>query len=99
MHDSDTLHVAVMNGRVDILHRLSGSGADVDRIGVECSALDRLGEMVRSGLHFAVNGGREELIRLFAQKWGRSSAKGYAGEDGALESKRKGGCGYYFSIE
>ena len=79
VHESDALHIAAMKARVDVLHRLLDSGADVNEIGFEYSAIEHFAEMAGSGLHFAVDGGSEEVVRLLLERgadWRLKDAQG-----------------------
>lgn len=65
---SDALHVAALKGRVDVLCRLLDSGADVNEIGFEYAAIEQFAEMAGGALHFAVDGGSEEVVRLLLER-------------------------------
>lgn len=87
VQESDALHVAAMKARVDVLRRLLDSGADVNEIGFEYSAVEQLAEVAGSGLHFAVDGGSEEVVRLLLERGADRQLKDAQGKT-ALERAR-----------
>ena len=88
---SDALHVAAMKGRVDILQRLLDSGVDVNEVGFEYCAVERFAAVAGTGLHFAVDGGSEEAVRLLLERGADRQLKDAQGNT-ALERARGKNC-------
>ncbi|KAL8740123.1 MAG: hypothetical protein Q9190_007141 [Brigantiaea leucoxantha] len=91
---SDALHVAAGKGRVDVLHRLLDSGADINEIGFEYAAVERFADMAGSALHFAVDGGRKEVVRLLLESGVDRQLRDAQGMTALERAKEKGheGC-------
>ena len=90
VQESDALHVAAMKARVDVLRRLLDSGADVNECGFEYSAVEQFAEVAGSGLHFAVDGGSEEVVRLLLERGADRQLKDAQGNTALERARGKG---------
>ena len=97
---SDALHVAAMKGRVDVLRRLLlADGVDVNEIGFEYCAEERLAQAAGSALHFAVDGGSVEAVRLLLANGADRELKDVQGRAPIGRAKRTGDKGIIALLE
>ena len=85
---SDALQVAAMTRRIDVLSRLLDSGADINEIGFEYAAVERLADMAGAALHFAVDSGSEEVVWLLRDRGADRQRRDVQGRT-ALDRARK----------
>lgn len=58
------LHVAALKGRMDLLHQLLESNADMNEIGFEYAAVEQFAKMAGGALHIVVDDRSEKIVKL-----------------------------------
>ncbi|KAI4137471.1 MAG: hypothetical protein L6R39_007265 [Caloplaca ligustica] len=62
--ESDALHIAVMEGKKDVVKLLVEKGADVNEMGFEYRLDNSLADRAGMPLHFAVDSGKVDMVKL-----------------------------------
>lgn len=91
MQGSDALQVAAMTRRIDVLCRLLNRGADINEIGFEYAAVERLADIAGTALHFAADNGSEEAIQMLLERGADRQRRDVQGRT-ALNRARKNEC-------
>ena len=90
IEESNALHTAAENGRIDAVRILLENGADIDAIGFEYCADEGQAEEAGNALHFAVDGGNSDVLKLLLEKGANASLKYAKGRTVKQRASEKG---------